>query len=114
MTRALLILMLLAPLMTETMRPVAQRALECDGWKGYFTDCEKKPECLLPYNWIKANVKEENMEKCVKGDANGKTFTFNLQEENACAFPLWQAAMKNAAKCDTQCELQNTASHEIF
>ena len=22
--------------------------------------------------------------------------------------------MKNAAKCDTQCELQNSASHQIF
>ena len=22
--------------------------------------------------------------------------------------------MKNAAKCDTQCELQNPASHQIF
>ena len=23
-------------------------------------------------------------------------------------------SMKNAAKCDTQCELQNSASHQIF
>jgi hypothetical protein len=27
---------------------------------------------------------------------------------------LVPTSMKNAAKCDTQCELQNSASHQIF
>jgi len=38
----------------------------------------------------------------------------NIRKDNLINKTNGTITMKNAAKCDTQCELQNTASHQIF
>jgi hypothetical protein len=41
------------------------------------------------------------------------TASFNLKQLSATDV-LVPATMKNAAKCDKQCELQNSVNHQIF
>ena len=40
-------------------------------------------------------------------------FNYNLRKFSTMDI-LVPISMKNAAKCDMQCELQNSASHQIF